>query len=87
MATHKSAKKAAKQTIVRTARNKSRISKVRTFIKNLEALITKGEKVKAKDFFKTVQSEIMRGVTKAVLKKNTAARKISRLSTKIKKLA
>ena len=87
MATHKSAKKAARQTISKTARNKGRISRIRTFIKNLETLIVKGEKVKAKEFFKDVQSEITRGVTKSVLKKNTASRKISGLATKIKKLA
>jgi small subunit ribosomal protein S20 len=87
MATHKSAEKAARQTLVRTARNRSRVSKIRTFIKKLEALISEGNKAKAVELFKTVQSEIMRGVTKTVIKKNTAARKVSRLSTKIKKLA
>jgi small subunit ribosomal protein S20 len=87
MATHKSAEKAARQTLVRTARNRSRVSKIRTFIKKLETLISEGNKAKAVELFKTVQSEIMRGVTKTVIKKNTAARKVSRLSTKIKKLA
>ena len=87
MATHKSAEKAARQTLTRTTRNKSRISKIRTFIKKLELLITSKDKTKAKALFKTVQSEIMRGVTKSLIKKNTAARKVSRLSTKINKLA
>jgi small subunit ribosomal protein S20 len=87
MATHKSAKKAARQTIVRTARNRSRMNKIRTFIKKLEALITEGNKVKAKELFATVQSQIMRGVKKSLLKKNTASRKVSKLSAKIKNLA
>lgn len=87
MATHKSAEKAIRQTLTRTALNKSRVSTIRTFIKKLESLIDKKEKVKATELFKTVQSEIMRGVTKSVLKKNTAARKVSRLSTKINNLA
>ncbi|NRA74049.1 MAG: 30S ribosomal protein S20 [Rickettsiales bacterium] len=87
MATHKSAEKAIKQTLKKTARNKSRTSKIRTFIKKLELLIEQKDKTKAKEFFKVVQSEIMRGVTKSLLKKNTAARKVSNLSTKINELA
>lgn len=87
MATHKSAKKAARQTIVKTARNRSRMSKIRTFIKKLDTLISEGNKVKAKELFATVQSQIMRGVTKSLIKKNTASRKVSKLSAKIKNLA
>jgi len=87
MATHKSAEKAARQTIVRTARNRSRMSKIRTFIKKLQTLISEGDKAKAKEFFKVTQSEIMRGVTKSLIKKNTAARKVSKLSMKLSKLA
>jgi small subunit ribosomal protein S20 len=87
MATHKSAEKASRQTLTKTARNRSRISRIRTFIKNLESLIEKKDAVKAKELFSTVQSEILRGVSKAVLKKNTAARKVSKLSLKINKLA
>ena len=87
MAIHKSVKKAARQAVVKTVRNKSRMNKIRTFIKKLEALITTGDKKNAKELFATVQSQIMRGVTKSLLKKNTAARKISKLSAKIKNLA
>ena len=87
MAIHKSVKKAARQAVVKTVRNKSRMNKIRTFIKKLEALITAGDKKNAKELFATVQSQIMRGVTKSLLKKNTAARKISKLSAKIKNLA
>ena len=87
MATHKSAEKAARQTLAKTARNKSRISKIRTFIKKLELLITNKDKIKAKELFKAVQSAIMRGVTKSLIKKNTAARKVGKLFTKINNLA
>jgi small subunit ribosomal protein S20 len=87
MAKHKSPQKAARQVIKKTARNKSRMSAIRTFIKKLEVLILEGNKTKAKELFKTVQSEVMRGVTKAILKKNTASRKVSKLSVKLNKLA
>lgn len=86
MAHHKSAKKAARQTIKRTARNKSVISRVRTFIRKFEEMVAQ-DKAKAAEFLKTVQSVVMRGVTKGVLAKNTAARTISRLSAKLKKAA
>lgn len=85
MAHHKSAKKANRQTIRRTARNKSIISRIRTFIRNFEELITAGDKAKAAEFFKTVQSVVMSGVTKGVVEKNTASRKVSRMAAKLKK--
>lgn len=87
MATHKSAEKAIRKTIKNTAINKSRTSRIRTFIKALETQVTKGDKKAAIEQLKTTQSEIMRGVTKGVLKKNTAARKVSRLSAKVKAIA
>ncbi len=79
MATHKSADKSIRKTIKNTAINKSRTSRIRTFIKALETKVSKGDKQGSIDQFKATQSEIMRGVTKGVLKKNTAARKVSRL--------
>ena len=87
MPSHNSAEKAVRKTLKRTAINKNRISRVRTFIKHLESKVKLGDKVSAQDYFKTAQSEIMRGVTKGVLKKNTAARKVSKLALKIKSIA
>lgn len=62
------------------------MSRIRTFIKKLEAAIVAKDEKTAKEAFKTAQSEIMRGVSKNIIKKNAAARKISRLSAKVKAL-
>lgn len=81
MADHKSALKRIRQTEKRTARNRSRISCIKTFIKKFMASIGTDNMQQA---FRDAQSELHKGVTKGVLHKNTAARKISRLSRKIK---
>lgn len=87
MANHKSAKKSIKQNEKKRQVNKSRISRVRTFVKKVETSITASDQVQAVDALKVAQSQIMRAVSKGVLKLNTASRKISRLSHRIKKLA
>lgn len=85
MANHSSSKKAIRQIAKRTAVNKSRISKIRTFFKKfLETMSQSVEKSVAEEAFKKAQSEIARGVKKGVLKKNTAARQVSRLAHKLK---
>ena len=81
MADHKSALKRIRQTKVRTARNKDRISRIKTFIKKFLSSLGSGN---AEANFKAAQSEIQRGVTKGVLHKNTAGRKISRLNKMLK---
>jgi small subunit ribosomal protein S20 len=86
MADHSSSKKAIRHIAKRTAINKSRINRIRTFIKQLEELITKSDKKAALAKFRETQSEVMRGVTKGVIKKNTASRKVSQLSAKVKAL-
>lgn len=81
MADHKSALKRIRQTETRTARNRDRISRIRTFVKGfISALGTK--EVESK--FAVAQSEIQKGVTKGVLHKNAASRKISRLNKMLK---
>ena len=80
MADHKATKKDIKQTIKRTARNKSRTNRIRSVIKNFEAAVSSGDQQKITSQFKVAQSEIMRGVVKGVLKKNTASRKVSKLA-------
>ena len=87
MANIVSAKKRARQSVVRSARNQMRVSRIRGFIRKVEQAITTGNKEAAQTAFKLAQPEIHRGVTKGVLHKNTAARKHSRLSGRIKVLA
>ena len=87
MAHHKSAKKRIRQTERRTAVNRARMSRVRSFIKKVETAISTGNKQVAADALKAAQPEIHRGVRAGVLHRNTAARKLSRLSARIKALA
>ncbi len=83
MAHHKSAKKRILITEKRTLINRARRGRVRTFIKKVEAAIITGDKEIALVTFKLAEPEIRRGVTKGILKLNTASRKISRLSARI----
>lgn len=87
MANHKSSKKRIRQTETRTAVNRARESRIRTFIKKVEAAIASGKQPEAQQAFKEAQPEMMRGVSKGVLKLGTVSRKLSRLSAGIKKLA
>lgn len=87
MANTKSAEKKTRQSVKRYERNHARISRIRTFIRKVEEAVKGGNKAAATDAFKLVQPEIHRGVSKGVLHKNTAARKISRLLARIKALA
>jgi small subunit ribosomal protein S20 len=84
MAHHKSAKKRILITEKRTIVNRARRSRIRTFIKKVETAIATGDQVVALSSFKAAEPEIRRGVTKGVLNLNTASRKISRLSARIK---
>ena len=86
MANHSSAKKAIRQTITKTLIRKSRVSRIRTFIKKVQQAIVSGQKTEANSALVIVQSELMRGVTKGVVKLNTASRRISRLNDRIKKM-
>ncbi|MCH7889015.1 MAG: 30S ribosomal protein S20 [Proteobacteria bacterium] len=83
MAYHKSAKKRIRQTERRTTVNRARISRVRTFVKKVELAIAGGDKAAAQEALRVAQPELMRGVTKGVIHRNTAARKMSRLSARI----
>jgi small subunit ribosomal protein S20 len=86
MANIRSAKKRIRQTARKTEVNSNRVSRIRTFIKKVETAIASGDKSAASDALKAAQPEIARGVTKGVLVKNTASRKISRLNARIKAL-
>ena len=87
MANTTSAKKATRKIARRTEINKSRRSRIRTFIRNVEEAIASGDKASAAEALKAAQPEIMRAATKGVLHANTASRKISRLSNRIKSIS
>jgi len=87
MANTPQAKKRIRRNERRVVVNKNRISRVRTFIRKVEDALTSGDKAAAGEALKSAQPEIMRGVTKGVLHKKTASRKISRLSQRVKALA
>lgn len=86
MANHKSAEKRIRQTETRTEINRNRVSRIRTFVKKVEVALEAGNKTAAAEAFKLAQPELMRGVTKGVLHRNTVARKLSRLSHRINAL-
>lgn len=87
MAHHQSAIKRIRQTERRTEVNRARRSRIRTFIRKVEDAVAAGDKQQAQEAFRSAEPEIMRGVTKGVIKLNTAARKISRLSSRVKALS
>ncbi len=87
MANHKSAKTRIRRTARRTVINGNRVSRIRTFIRKVERAVAAGNKDDAVAALKAAEPEIMRGVTNGVLHKNTAARKVSRLSARVKALS
>ena len=87
MANTASARKRIRQTKTRTARNTARKSRMRTFLKKVEAAIAGGNKEAATAAFREAQPEIQRAATKGVTHPNTVARKLSRLSARIKSLS
>lgn len=86
MANSPQAKKRARQNANRFAVNKARRSRIRTYLRKVEEAIASGDKDAATSALRAAQPEIMRGVTKGVMHKNTASRKISRLSARVKAL-
>ena len=86
MAHHKSAEKRLRQTVKRTAINRARDSRVKTAVKSVEVAIASGKKDTAEAALKAAQPILQSGVGKGVLHKNTAARKISRLTKRVKAL-
>lgn len=87
MAHHRSAKKRIRQTEKRTAVNRSRMSRIKTFVRKVEDALAKGDPSLAQAAFREAEPELRRGITKGVLHINTASRKISRLSRRVKSLA
>jgi small subunit ribosomal protein S20 len=86
MANTPSAKKATRKIEARTAVNKSRRSRVRTFIRKVEEAITAGDHAVAFAALKAAEPEINRAATKGIVHANLAARKVSRLNSRVKAL-
>lgn len=84
MANHASSKKRIRRNERRADVNTARRSRMRTFIKKIELALGAGDVNAAQEAMKSAQPEIQRGVAKGILHKNTAARKLSRLSSRIK---
>ena len=87
MANTPQSKKRARQIERRTDVNKARRSRIRTFLRKVEEAIASGNATAAADALRAAQPELMRGVTKGVVHKNTASRKISRLAARVKALS
>ncbi|MBY4894085.1 30S ribosomal protein S20 [Jannaschia sp. EhC01] len=86
MANSPQAKKRARQNERRFAINKARRSRIRTHLRFVEEAIASGDQAAATEALKKAQPELMRGVTKGVMHKNTASRKMSRLAARVKAL-
>ena len=87
MANSPQAKKRARQIERRTAVNKARKSRIRTFLRAVEEAIASGDRAAATAALRAAQPELMRGVTKGIFHKNTASRKVSRLASRVKALS
>jgi small subunit ribosomal protein S20 len=87
MANTPSAKKAARKIVHRTAINKTRRSRMRTFIRQVEEAVARGDQPSAAEALRRAEPEIMRAAQKGVVHKNLASRKVSRLAARVKSLS
>ena len=87
MANSTQSQKRARQSETRYAINKARRSRIRTYLRKVEEAISSGDQAAANTALVAVQPELDRGVSKGVLHKNTVARKMSRLSSRVKAIA
>ncbi|WP_026791530.1 30S ribosomal protein S20 [Pleomorphomonas oryzae] len=87
MANTSSAKKATRKIAARTEVNKTRRSRMRSFVRKFEEAVASGDKTAAAEAFKAVEPEIMRAATKGIVHKNTASRKVSRLAARLKSIS
>jgi small subunit ribosomal protein S20 len=86
MANTKSAKKMVRKIAKRTEVNRSRLSRVRTFLRRVEEALASGDKSVAVSALKDAQPEIMRASQKGIMHPNTASRKVSRLAKRVNAL-
>lgn len=84
MAHTPSARKRIRQNKRRADINRMRVSRIRTYLRKVEEAIAGGDKNSAEAAFREAQPELMRGVTKGIVHRNTVSRKLSRLSGRIK---
>lgn len=87
MANTSSAKKAARQMITRTARNKTRRTRLKSSVRGVEEAIASGDKAKAAAALKAVEPILVRTAQKGIVHKKTASRKVSRLAARVKSMA
>jgi small subunit ribosomal protein S20 len=83
MANTPQAKKRIRRNDKRAEINGNRVSRIRTFVKKVEAALEGGDKTAAAEALKAAQPELARGVARGVLHKNTASRKFSRLTKRV----
>lgn len=86
MAHHKSAQKRIRRNERRAEINGTRVNRIRTFLKKVEVALASGDKPAAQTALREAQPELHRGVRAGVMPKNTVARKLSRLSARVKSL-
>lgn len=87
MAQHKSAKERTRRNARRDVINHARLNRIRSTLKAVETAIASGDKNAAKAALSKAMPEMQRGASKGVLHKTTVARRLSRLSARIKKMA
>ena len=87
MANTVSAKKMTRKIAKRTAINKSRRSRMRTFVRKVEEAIAAGHQTEAAAALRAAEPEMMRAAQKGIVHRNTASRKVSRLASRIKTLS
>jgi small subunit ribosomal protein S20 len=90
MASHKSAQKCIRKTARQTLVNKNRVSRIRTEVRKVERMLESPKAIDqttAKAALVEAERQLMRGVSKGMMHKNTAARKVSRLAKRIKAIA
>ena len=87
MANTASARKRIRQNVKRTLRNHARKTRMRTFVKKVEAACAAGDKAAAAEALRLAQPEMQRAVGKGVIHLNTVSRKLSRLSARVKALS
>lgn len=86
MANTSAAKKALRSSATKNVINSARKNRIRSFIRKVDDAIKAGDEKKAREAFKALEPELMRGVTKKVIKLGTAARKLTRIASTIRKL-
>ncbi len=87
MAHHKSARKRIRRNAAKAQVNTARRSRVRSFLKKVELAIAAGDREAARQALKSAEPEVMRGAARGILHRNTASRRIGRLSARIKAMA